>query len=189
MTYEEAIVVYNENFADIKSLYGREIRGVTNFAPPRNNAAVTYSNFMATNAVTINVGSSFLVSGFMGWCSNSPNLTKIIGQINLQYWKPGVGSYGYLGSPNLRDVNLYHLKDNFSIASLKSISLSSMQYMVNNSTATSPITVTVHPDVYAKLTGDTTNAAAAALTSDELAQWTALATTANSKNISFATPE
>ena len=32
-----------------------------------------------------------------------------------------------------------------------------MQYMVNNSTATSPITVTVHPRVYAKLTGDTTN--------------------------------
>lgn len=187
MTYEEAIVVYNENFADIKSLYGREIRGVTNFAPPRNNAAVTYSNFSATNAVTINVGSSFFVSGFMGWCSNSPNLTKIIGQINLQYWKPGVDSYGYLGSPNLRDINLYRLKGNFSIASLKSISLSSMQYMVNNSEATSTITVTVHPDVYAKLTGDTTNAAASALTADELAQWQALVTTANSKNISFAT--
>ena len=157
MTYEEAIVVYNENYADIKSLYGREIRGVTNFAPPRNNAAVLYSNFSATNAVTINVGSSFLVSGFMGWCPNSPNLTKIIGQINLQYWKPGVGSYDYLGSPNLRDVNLYHLCNNFDIEFLKSISLSSMQYMVNNSTATSPITVTVHPRVYAKLTGDTTN--------------------------------
>ena len=64
-----------------------------------------------------------------------------------------------------------------------------MQYLVTNAANTSPITVTVHPDVYAKLTGDTTNAAAAALTSDELAQWTALVTTANSKNISFATPE
>ena len=81
------------------------------------------------------------------------------------------------------------LRYDFNIGKLKSISLASMQYMVNNSQATSSITVTVHPDVYAKLTGDTTNAAAAALTSDELAQWTALATTANSKNISFATPE
>lgn len=157
MTYEEALVVYNEYFADISSLYGREVYGVTNFAPPRNNAAVTYSNFNAPNVVTINVGPSFLVSGFMGWCSNSPNLTKIIGQINLQYWKPGVGSYGYLRAPNLRDINLYHLSNNFNISSLKNISLSSMQYMVNNSTATSPITVTVHPRVYAKLTGDTTN--------------------------------
>lgn len=189
MTYEEALAVYNEYFADIKSLYGRTVYGVTNFAPPRNNAAVTYSNFDAPNVVTINVGIGFLVSGFMGWCGNSPNLTKIIGTINLQYWKPGAGSYGYLKAPNLRDINLYHLCNNFDIPSLKIISLSSMQYMVNNSTATSPITVTVHPDVYAKLTGDTTNAAAAALTSDELAQWQALLTTANSKNISFATSE
>ena len=189
MTYEEAIVVYNEYYADKRSLQGRYIYGVTNFAPPEAGAATVYSNLNAPNVVTINVGVGFLVSGFTGWCLNSPNLTKIIGQINLQYWKPGVGSYRYLGAPNLRDINLYHLCNNFDISSLKSISLSSMQYMVNNSTATSPITVTVHPDVYAKLTGDTTNAAAAALTSDELAQWMALATTANSKNISFATPE
>lgn len=187
MTYEEALVVYNEYFADIKSLYGRAVYGVTNFAPPRNNASVIYSNFDAPNVVTINVGVGFLVSGFMGWCGNSPNLTKIIGTINLQYWGQAQNSYGYLKAPALTDVSLYHLRNNFDISSLKSISLASMQYMVNNSTATSPITVTVHPDVYAKLTGDTTNAAAAALTSDELAQWTALATTANSKNISFAT--
>ena len=157
MTYEEAIVVYNENFADIKSLYGREIYGVTNFAPPRNNASVTYSNFNAPNVVTINVGSSFLVSGFMGWCSNSPNLTKIIGNINLRYWQASTKSFNYLKTPALTDVSIYHLHNNFSIEFLKSISLASMQYMVNNSTATSPITVTVHPYVYAKLTGDTTN--------------------------------
>ena len=189
MTYEEAIVVYNENYADIKSLYGRLVRGVTNFAPPHNNASVTFSNFNGPNAVTINVGAGFLVSGFMGWMSDAPKLTKIIGNINLTYWQASVQSYGYLKAPLLADVSLYHLHNNFDISSLKSISLSSMQYMVNNSTATSSITVTVHPDVYAKLTGDTTNAAAAALTSDELAQWTALAITANSKNISFATPE
>jgi hypothetical protein len=48
-------------------------------------------------------------------------------------------------------------------------------------------TITVHADVYAKLTGDTTNSAAAALTEDELSQWQALLTTATSKNITFAT--
>ena len=189
MTYEEALVVYNEYYADTTSLLGRKINGITNFAPPGIGAAINYTNFDAPNAISINVGPEILVSGFIGWLYHSQKLTKIIGQINLQYWKPEVGSYRYLEIPNLRDINLYRLKYNFSIASLKNISLSSMQYMVNNSTATSSITVTVHPDVYAKLTGDTTNAAAAALTSDELAQWTALATTANSKNISFAAPE
>lgn len=189
MTYEEALVVYNEYYADIESLNSRVVYGVTNFAPPGKGAAITYSNFQALNAVTINVGEDFLVASFTGWLRIAPKLTKIIGNINLQYWKTSIQSEQYLKTSALTDVSFYHLHNNFDISFLKSISLSSMQYMVNNSTATTSITVTVHPDVYAKLTGDTTNAAAAALTSDELAQWTALATTANSKNISFATPE
>ena len=68
-----------------------------------------------------------------------------------------IKSYKYLETPALTDVSIYHLHNDFDIKFLKSISLSSMQYMVNNSTATSSITVTVHPRVYAKLTGDTTN--------------------------------
>ena len=81
------------------------------------------------------------------------------------------------------------IKKSFDVRTSPLLTFSTMQYLVTNAANTSPITVTVHPDVYAKLTGDTTNAAAAALTSDELAQWTALVTTANSKNISFAAPE
>ena len=189
MTYEEAIVVYNENYADMRSLLRRKIYGVTNFPPPPCGGANIYSNFGAVNARVINVGDGFLVNAFIGWLMSAPKLTKIIGNINLQYWNVSTQSSSYLKAPLLTDVSLYHLHNDFNIAFLKSISLSSMQYMVNNSTATSTITVTVHPDVYAKLTGDTTNAAAASLTSDELAQWTALVTTANSKNISFATPE
>lgn len=59
--------------------------------------------------------------------------------------------------------------------------------MVAKAANTTPITITVHPDVYAKLTGDTTNAAAAALSADELAQWQSLVSAAAAKNISFAT--
>lgn len=51
----------------------------------------------------------------------------------------------------------------------------------------SGITVTVHADVFAKLTGDTTNEAAAALTDDEKAAWAAVFEAACAKNISFAT--
>lgn len=53
--------------------------------------------------------------------------------------------------------------------------------------AAKSMTITVHPDVYAKLTGDTTNEAAASLSADELAQWQAVLTAASAKNISFAT--
>ena len=157
MTYEEALMVYNENYADAQSLSARIIYGVTNFPPPGNGAASTYANYKAYNAKVINVGNDFLVNSFVGWLRDTPKLTKIIGNINLQYWKASYQSSAYLKTPALTDVSIYHLCNNFSIEFLKSISLSSMQYMVNNSTATSPITVTVHPYVYAKLTGDTTN--------------------------------
>ena len=157
MTYEEALVVYNESYADILSLLGREIYGVTNFPPPPSSSALQYSNYQARNAKVINIGNGFLVNSLVGWLMDAPRLTKIIGNINFQYWSASTQSYQYLKAPNLTDVSLYQLHNDFDISSLKNISLSSMQYMVNNSTATSSITVTVHPDVYAKLTGDTTN--------------------------------
>lgn len=56
-----------------------------------------------------------------------------------------------------------------------------------SSTTYPSATITVHPDVYAKLTGDTTNAAAAALTEEELAQWMQIVTDAAAKNITFIT--
>ena len=92
-------------------------------------------------------------------------------------------------APAFPKLEYFHItiKKSFDVHTSPLLTFSTMQYLVTNAANTSSITVTVHPDVYAKLTGDTTNAAAAALTSDELAQWTALVTTANSKNISFAT--
>lgn len=50
----------------------------------------------------------------------------------------------------------------------------------------SGISVTVHADVFAKLTGDMTNEAAAALTDDEKTAWAAVLEAACAKNISFA---
>ena len=76
---------------------------------------------------------------------------------------------------------------NISFSDSPLLSLSSLEYMVSRAVNTQAITVTVHPDVYAKLTGDTTNAAAAALSADELAQWQSLVPAAAAKNISFAT--
>ena len=51
----------------------------------------------------------------------------------------------------------------------------------------SGVTIIFHPDVYAKLIGDTTNAAAAALSEEELAQWQALGNAAAEKGIAIAT--
>lgn len=66
------------------------------------------------------------------------------------------------------------------------LSLASLQYMVEKFTF-EELTITVHPDVYAKLTGDTTNDAYNDLTDEEKTQWTALIPLAAEKNITLAT--
>jgi len=85
----------------------------------------------------------------------------------------------------LKTIYIYHLGYNITINS-PAISFESLQYMITNAVNSSHITITVHPDVYAKLTGDTTNAAAAALTPEEAVQWQQLVTDAAAKQITLA---
>ncbi len=73
------------------------------------------------------------------------------------------------------------------------IGLDSWEYLVKNryplsNPKANPIVVTVHADVYAKLTGDTSNAAAAALSEEELAAWSALLDLAIEQQVTFTTP-
>ena len=90
----------------------------------------------------------------------------------------------------LETVRIKNLYGNISFAHSPLISSDSISYLVENRTTahTDVITVTVHADVFAKLTGDTTNPAVAALTPAELAQWQQILTAATAKNISFTTP-
>lgn len=90
----------------------------------------------------------------------------------------------------LESFQIKELRHNLNLKGSPKLSLATMQYLVNNAstkiTAESPVVVTVHADVFAKLTGDTTNEAAAALTDDEKTAWAAVLTAATSKYISFA---
>lgn len=99
--------------------------------------------------------------------------------------------YGtFSGCFALETVWIKKLYGNISFAQSPLISSDSISYLVENRTTahTDPITVTVHADTFAKLTGDTTNPAVAALTPAELAQWQQILTAATAKNISFTTP-
>lgn len=92
----------------------------------------------------------------------------------------------YFRAPNLVTLDISNLKISLDLSKCPLIDLTSWQGLVSRAANTDAITVTVHPDVYAKLTGDTTNAAASALTEAELAQWQALVATASARKISFA---
>ncbi|MFH8142359.1 MAG: hypothetical protein K1V88_02910 [Muribaculaceae bacterium] len=74
----------------------------------------------------------------------------------------------------------------FSLADSPLISLASLQGIISKTQAGSAaMAITVHPDVYAKLTGDTSNPAAAVLAEEELAKWMQLPLDVADKNINI----
>lgn len=76
---------------------------------------------------------------------------------------------------SLQDVRIKQLRYNVNLRDSPLLTLESFQYLVENATNTSAITVTVHADVYAKLTDP------------QQADWYAVNTAAQGKQISFAT--
>lgn len=92
--------------------------------------------------------------------------------------------------PELETVWIKNLYGNISFPHSSLISSDSISFLVENRTTAhnDVITVTVHADTFAKLTGDTTNPAVTAHTPAELAQWQQILTAATAKNISFTTP-
>ena len=117
-------------------------------------------------------------------CFVGDEITSII-NFNAKYLTRAVNSC--FAAPNLVTLDISNLKINLDLSKCPLIDLTSWQGLVSRAANTDAITVTVHPDVYAKLTGDTTNAAASALSADELAQWQALIAQAAEKQITFAT--
>lgn len=103
---------------------------------------------------------------FVTYCSN---LKEIIGYIEC----PVV--VNFLGTPLLEEIRFKNIVRNFGIKDSPLISLESLQYLITNAANTSPITVTVHADVYAKIQDETN------------VEWHALIETAAAKQITFAT--
>lgn len=106
------------------------------------------------------------IQNFVTYCSN---LKEIIGYIEC----PVV--VNFLGTPLLEEIRFKNIVRNFGIKDSPLISLESLQYLITNAANTSPITVTVHADVYAKIQDETQT------------EWHALIASAQEKNITFAT--
>lgn len=100
-------------------------------------------------------------------------LRKIIGIIRLDKSIGAASAFDYCFK--LQDVKLYGLLTNISFAYSPLISLESLQYLITNAANTSPITVTVHADVYAKIQDESQ------------VDWHALIEAATAKQITFAT--
>ena len=193
MTYEEAVNVYNassntlNNGYSTNNLYSRI--GLRTVLPLRFLADKTdwYQAFYACRSLEV-VAGNFIVYNGTRMFSLCENLKEIIGSINLPNSNMRVPDM-FQRCKSLETVVIKDINGNISFSDSPLLKYESVKGFIDNRSShrTSPITITVHPAVYAKLTGDTTNAAAAALTDEEAAAWQGLVTAAAAKNISFAT--
>lgn len=76
------------------------------------------------------------------------NLKFMSGLMNLNNCTNTVSAF--LACSNLKIVKLYAIKTNIDISATPKLTLKSILYMINNENATSPITITLHADVYNK---------------------------------------
>lgn len=111
-----------------------------------------------------------------GKCSlafaNCKQLKEVVG---IMVFEQGAFGNTFANCPNLQNIQIKYARYNIRLADSPLLTLESFQYLVENATNTSAITVVVHADVYAKLTDP------------QQADWYAVNTAAQGKNISFAT--
>lgn len=103
------------------------------------------------------------------------NLREVQGVINFSR----IGKIAlFYALPLLSDIYIKEIHEDFAFLGLAPlIKLDSLSYLVNNATNSKAITIQVHPEVYAKLTDEGN------------AEWYAVNTAAQAKQISFATQE
>lgn len=188
LSYDEAVMIlsiYHTGGDHTEDLVHHPVR--TNLPLYSNWATINLSRFAENNTslevanVNCVIRGDYLQLAFYG-CKH---LREIRGPIRHEIAKIDDGAF--LGCPKLESLDLRKLKGNLLLSNSPLFKLDSLDSIVTNAAnGNTAITITVHADVYAKLTGDTTNEAAAALTADELSQWQALLTKAAGKHIAFA---
>lgn len=197
MTYEEAILVmeYSSGFSAFQSISLVNIPIKTLLPIPLGlyNTYVDIMGMRELRAIRFieNRGNALVISQQPWFISDCTNLTRIEGTFNISNMDSSACWRFLRGSVNIKEFRASGLNKPLNLITNSKLSLATMQYLVDNAstaiTAEKPVVVTVHADVFAKLTGDMTNEAAAALTDDEKTAWAAVLTAATSKYISFAT--
>lgn len=186
ITYEEAVKIYRfySPTGYVRQQYwGAAIR--TNIPCFLRDIEHLESAFYASSIEVIRLSRGSWIRGdFTHAFRSCSNLRKILDP-QLEFSTNSDRIFEDCGQ--LEEVRVKFTGKNIYFHQSPKLSLDSLRYLVSCETYIKNFTAHVHPNTYAKLTGDTTNAAAAALTEEELAQWQQLLVDAAEKQITFAT--
>lgn len=189
ITEEQMRVIYNSyimNLPNDATALFADFRGRTNI--PFNGNPGSWVSSVIMKFMCANTSMEVFAVGANGpqsYCTtnnansmfyNCSNMREIVGSLNLiDISNDNNVANIFKNCGKLRKANIKNLKVNLSFANSPFISLESLQYLITNAANTSPITVTVHADVYNKI-------------QDELqTDWHALIEAGTAKQITFAT--
>ena len=180
ITYKEAVLIYaNRRKVSLENFgFYAQYKGRTNLMPWVDNGHFNYSRgmeYMFSNCTNmevarVNTDGSHVVTptSMLRMFINCGKLRKVLGVLNVTATTQI--QQAFEGCAQLQEVQIRGLKIGLSLSDSPLLSLDSLSYLVAQSAASKPITVTVHPEVYAKLE-------------------TSLVEAATAKQITFATTE
>lgn len=188
LTYEEALATYYtpiESHREYYAKYCQDITLRTNICTYKTvywlpvdiyNIARSATNMEVIRLSTNDAGGVYVSANDSAF-SGAKKLRAIYPFIVDAY--SGLSTYAWLNTfrncPMLEDVQIKNLKYSLDFRESPRLSLASLQYIVANAGNTAAITITVHPEVYAKLNDETD------------AEWHALVAQGAERNINFAT--
>ena len=187
ITYKEAVLIYaNRRKVSLENFgFYAQYKGRTNLMPWVDNGHFNYSRgmeYMFSNCTNMEVarvntdGSNVVTpTSMLRMFINCGKLRKVLGVLNVMATTQI--QQAFEGCAQLQEVQIRGLKIDLSLSDSPLLSLDSLSYLVAQSAASKPITVTVHPEVYAKL-ADASNT-----------EWHPLMAQATAKQITFATTE
>lgn len=194
-SYEEALTIYNASDRTARYNSGSLYRGcrLKTVLPIRVYTHMLEASYMfngcAAKVVSFKgpeYGSSVAINSGINMFNGCAALEEVLSTATFEILYSGQDTTNiFYNCKMLREIKFRSVAS-FDIHWSPLLSLATVQRFVTVS-PTKLMTITVHNDVYAKLTGDTTNEAAAALTPEELAQWQQIVTDGLARNITFAT--
>lgn len=174
LTYAEAVAVY---VSWHKGVYQNE--ALAKFAVRTNMPFRTQWNSVLERYAQGNVTVEVLYLPMMligNQCMQAfygcTNLRKVYG---LSHLRTNIDSTTFQGCSKLEYVGITHLRGNLDLRWSPLLGADSLRFIVSNADNTSAVTITVHAEVYAKLTDPA------------LAEWSGLIAEAAAKNITFIT--
>lgn len=138
---------YGASYDMSEAFYNAKVRTNINLYPFKGAYGVTLTNatFGRSNIEVLNISSSLHSNDISYFLTNTP-IKYIIGILLIERKTKITGAFD--NCPELRVISLSGLGNSISFSSSSLLSIKSVLHMINNEKATSPITITLHADVY-----------------------------------------